>query len=139
MGADAVIAVTASTFLYAFIIGFYSATTALVVAYWAADNTVMAAHFVSLTVLLFFTLRCLISSLALAFPETLVDPFRLSGQARAHAVEFFTWTAVFAPTIALALAFTMALRAIGDSLILLCIGIVSFAISLSLCLFFSLD
>ncbi len=142
MGADAVTAVTTGQrlyfFLHAFIMGFCSATTALVGAYWGADNRAMAAHFASLSVLLFFTLGCLISSLALAFPETLVDLFGLSGQARAQAVEFFVWTAVFAPAIVLTLIFNMALRAIGDSLTPLCIGVVSFAISLSLCLFFSL-
>ena len=118
--------------------GFCSATTALVGAYWGADNRAMAAHFTSLSMLLFFTLRRLISPLALAFGETLVDLFGLSGQARAQAVDFFIWTAVFAPAIVPTLIFNMALRAIGDSLTPLCIGVVSFAISLSLYLFFSL-
>ena len=142
IGTDAVTAVTTGQrlyfFLHALMMGFCSATTALVGAYWGAGNRPMAAHFASLSLLLFFTIGCLISSVALPFGPTLIDLFGLSPAARSQAIDFLFWTIIFAPAVVLTLIFNMALRAIGDSITPLWVGLFNFITSLSLCLFLSL-
>ena len=136
MGTDEVAAATTGQrlffMLHAVMMGLSSGTTALVGRYWGGDDKERAGRFAAISVIIFCIDGILLSWIAIPFREQLVGIFGLSPEATSLAIDFFYWTALFAPPMLVSFVVSTAFRATGDSTTPLLLALVSVAFGIYL-------
>ncbi len=126
LGAQAVAAVTTGTriffILQALLIAVSAGTTALVARAWGAGDHDEAAAVAKASLWLSVGISLAMTTIAMAFPQTLAGIFRVDAEAIALAATFIRWQAPFQVAVGIYFALGAALRAAGDTRTPLWIG-----------------
>ncbi len=118
LGPDAVAAVNAGARLYnvfiALCAGISAGTLAMVSNAWGSGKPAEAARLLQLSLRMAAVLGVVLSVLSVAAIPSLIEAFGLASTARAEAIDYARWLALFFAPMAFCLILTSGLRSVGD-------------------------